>query len=66
VFVGAAGNAGNCSYGTVFRYSTAGDTVTGNTRCGRRKNSNNSGGGSAGFALLLLLGGLTWSRRRIA
>jgi uncharacterized repeat protein (TIGR03803 family) len=64
VFVGAAGNAGNCSYGTVFRYSTAGDTVTGNTRCGRKKNSNN-GGGSAGFGVLLLLGGLAWSRRRI-
>ncbi len=38
-------SAGNCSYGTIFRYSLAGDTVTGNTSCGQKKNSN-SGGGS--------------------
>jgi uncharacterized repeat protein (TIGR03803 family) len=64
VFVGAAANAGNCSYGTIFRYSLAGDTVTGNTRCGRKKN--NSGGGSAGFAVVLLFAGLGLLRRRAA
>ena len=63
VFVGAAANTGNCSYGTIFRYSLAGDTVTGNTSCGRKKN--NSGGGSAGFAVLLLAG-LGLLRRRAA
>ena len=63
MFVGAAANTGNCSYGTIFRYSLAGDTVTGNTSCGRKKN--NSGGGSAGFAVLLLAG-LGLLRRRAA
>jgi len=61
VFVGIATSTGNCSYGTVFRYSLAGDTVTGNTRCGRKKN--NSGGGSAGLALILLFSGLGLLRR---
>ena len=28
---------GNCGYGTIFRYSLAGDTVTGNTSCGQKK-----------------------------
>ncbi len=55
---------GNCSYGTIFRYSLAGDTVTGNTRCGQKKN--NSGGGSAGFAVVLLFAGLGLLRRRAA
>lgn len=63
VFVGAATSTGNCSYGTIFRYSLAGDTVTGNTRCGQKKN-NNSGGGSAGFAVLVLFAGLGLVRRR--
>jgi uncharacterized repeat protein (TIGR03803 family) len=62
VFVGITTSTGNCSYGTVFRYSLAGDTVTGNTRCGQKKN-NNSGGGSAGFAVLLLFAGLALLRR---
>jgi hypothetical protein len=66
VFVGAAASAGNCSYGTVFRYSLAGDTVTGNVRCGQKKNSYNSGGGSAGLAVLLLFAGLGLVRRRTA
>jgi uncharacterized repeat protein (TIGR03803 family) len=64
VFVGAAANSGNCNYGTVFRYSLAGDTVAGNTKCGQKKNSYNSGGGSAGFAVLLLFAGLGLVRRR--
>jgi uncharacterized repeat protein (TIGR03803 family) len=63
VFVGVTVSAGSCRYGTVFRYSLAGDTVTGNTRCGQKKN-NNSGGGSAGFAVILLLAGLGLLRRR--
>jgi uncharacterized repeat protein (TIGR03803 family) len=66
VFVGAAGSAGSCSYGTVFRYSLAGDTVAGNVKCGQKKNSYNSGGGSAGFAVLLLFAGLGLARRRTA
>ena len=65
VFLGLTSSAGNCGYGTIWRYSAAGDTVTGNTRCGQKKN-NNSGGGSAGFAVLLLLGGLGLLRQRRA
>jgi hypothetical protein len=61
VFVGIATGTGNCSYGTMFRYSLAGDTVAGNVRCGQKKN--NSGGGSAGFAVLLLFAGLGLLRR---
>lgn len=64
VFVGSATNSGNCGYGTVFRYSLAGDTVSGNVKCGRKKN--NSGGGSAGFAVLLLFAGLGLLRRRVS
>jgi len=64
VFVGVATSTGNCGYGTIFRYSLAGDTVTGNTRCGLKKN--NSGGGSAGFAVVLLFAGLGLLRRRAA
>ena len=65
VFLGLASSAGNCGYGTIWRYSAAGDTVTGNTRCGRKSN-NNSGGGNVGFGVLLLLGGLGLLRRRRA
>jgi uncharacterized repeat protein (TIGR03803 family) len=65
VFVGIATSNGSCGYGTVFRYSLAGDTVTGNVKCGRRNNFN-SGGGSAGFAVLLLFAGLGLLRRRAA
>jgi uncharacterized repeat protein (TIGR03803 family) len=64
IFAGIATSAGNCGYGTLYRYSAAGDTVTGNTRCGQRNNNNNSGGGSGGFGVLLLLGGLGLLRRR--
>ncbi len=65
VFLGSTGSAGNCSYGTIWRYSAAGDTVTGNTRCGQKKNNNNNGGGGGhfGFGLLVLLGGLGLYRR---
>ena len=66
VFMGTTSSGGNCSYGTVFRFSLAGDTVAGNTRCGQKKN--NSGGGSAGLGVwLLCLGlGLGLRRRRAA
>ena len=66
VFVGLAANAGNCGYGTAFRFSLAGDTVTGNVRCGQKKNSYDTGGGSAGLAVLLLFAGLGLMRRRTA
>jgi MYXO-CTERM domain-containing protein len=65
VFLGLTSSSGNCGYGTIWRYSAAGDTVTGNTRCGQKRN-NNSGGGNAGFAVLLLLVGLGLLRRRRA
>ena len=65
VFVGIAAASGSCSGGTIYRYSTAGDTVTGNTKCGYKKNSGyGSGGGATGPAVLLLMGGLGLARRR--
>jgi uncharacterized repeat protein (TIGR03803 family) len=64
LFYGLTGSAGNCGYGTLWRYSAAGDTITGNTRCGQKKSNQNSGGGGAGLALLALLGALGLYRRR--
>jgi uncharacterized repeat protein (TIGR03803 family) len=64
VLVGTAIAGGRCGYGTLFRYSTAGDTVAGNERCGTGNNNNNNGGGAMGPALLVLLGGMGWLRRR--
>jgi MYXO-CTERM domain-containing protein len=64
VFMGLASGAGSCGYGTLWRYSAAGDTVTGNTRCGQKKSNQNGGGGHAGLVLLALLGALGLRRRR--
>jgi uncharacterized repeat protein (TIGR03803 family) len=63
-FVGATTTSGSCGYGTVFQYSAAGETVTGNTKCGRKKGDNAYGSGAVTPALLLLLGGFGWVRRR--
>jgi MYXO-CTERM domain-containing protein len=63
LFVGLTGSSGSCGYGTLFRYSQAGDTVEGNRRCGRSDNNDN-GGGTAGLGLLALLGALALGRRR--
>jgi uncharacterized repeat protein (TIGR03803 family) len=64
VFYGTLQSSGPCGYGSIYRYSGAGDTVTGNTRCGRTGNNNDSGGGAGGPALLLMLGALLALRRR--
>ena len=61
-FVGITSSGGKCGQGTLFHYSSTGDTVAGNTTCGQKKN--NSGGGSAAPGLLALLGTLGLSRRR--
>jgi uncharacterized repeat protein (TIGR03803 family) len=63
VLVGLTTSSGSCGYGTLFQYSQAGDTVTGNRNCGR--NNNDNGGGSAGLGLLALLGVLALGRRRL-
>lgn len=62
LFAGATAAGGKCGFGTVYRWSRAGETLAGNETCGRRKND--SGGGSSGPALLLLLGGVALWRRR--
>jgi uncharacterized repeat protein (TIGR03803 family) len=65
LFVGTVQAGGKCGYGAIWRYSGAGDTVTGDTRCGRNgNNNNNSGGGSLGWGALALLGALGALRRR--
>lgn len=64
VFVGTLQNGGQCGYGSIYRYSGSGDTVTGNTKCGRSKNKNN-GGGAGGPAVVLMLGTLVWLRRKV-
>ena len=63
VFYGTLQGSGSCGYGSIYRYSGAGDTVTGNTRCGGTGNNDN-GGGAGGPALLLMLGTLLALRRR--
>jgi len=62
VFDGINSAGGNCSAGTIFRFSTIGDTVTGNTTCGYKK----KGTGAVDPGLLLLIGGLGLARRRRA
>jgi uncharacterized repeat protein (TIGR03803 family) len=64
VFVGTASSNGRCSGGTVYRYSTTGETVPGNTSCGVKKTNAYGGGGATGPVILLLLGGLGLARRR--
>lgn len=65
VLVGVNSSGGNCGQGTLFQYSSTGQTVTGNTSCGQRKKNQSGGGGTtpAAVALLTLLG-LTRLRRR--
>jgi MYXO-CTERM domain-containing protein len=63
VFAGLSNASGACGYGTLFRYSAAGDTIEGNRSCGRSSNNDN-GGGTAGLGLLALLGALALGRRR--
>jgi uncharacterized repeat protein (TIGR03803 family) len=62
--VGTAATGGRCGSGGIYRWSAAGNRVTGSTDCGVPRND---GGGAAGPALLLLLlGGWAWMRRRSA
>ena len=65
--IGVVSAGGKCggSYGSIFRWSAAGTTYAGDTKCGFKKNNNNYGGGAGGPALLLLLGGLGWVGRRV-
>lgn len=65
VFLGTVQNGGKCGYGAVYRYSGAGDTVTGNTKCGNTGKNNNNGGGAGEPALLLMLGTLLALRRKV-
>ena len=63
-FVGIAMTGGKCSQGTVFQFSTTGQTIDGNKTCGQKK-KNKSGGGAGGAGVVLLLLALAASRRRI-
>jgi uncharacterized repeat protein (TIGR03803 family) len=62
-FVGIALSGGRCGQGTLFHYSSTGETVSGNTTCGQKK-KNKNGGGALAPGMLLLLGGLALARRR--
>jgi MYXO-CTERM domain-containing protein len=64
VIAGSATTGSDCSSGSIFRYDSTGGTITGNTKCGRKKSDNSYGGGVTGPAVLLLLGGLGLARRR--
>lgn len=61
VFYGTISAGSSCGYGSIYRYSAAGDTVTGDTSCG---NSNDDGGGGAGGPVLLLMLGTLLALRR--
>lgn len=62
-FVGIATAGGKCNQGTVFQFSTTGETIDGNKSCGQKKN--NQGGGDGGAGIVLLLAALAVARRRI-
>ena len=64
LIAGATTAGANCGSGSIFRYDSSGGTVTGNTKCGRKKGDSNGGGGVTGPAFMLLLGGLALARRR--
>ncbi len=64
VFVGTTSGGGKCGSGTIYSYSSAGDVITGNTKCGRKKSNSAYGGGATAPAVLLLLGGLGLARGR--
>lgn len=63
-FIGIATSGGKCSQGTVYQFSTTGQTIEGNKTCGQKK-KNQSGGGSGGAGVVLLLAALAAARRRI-
>jgi uncharacterized repeat protein (TIGR03803 family) len=62
--VSSAAAGANCGSGSIFLYDPAGGTVTGDTKCGRKKSNSSGGGGATAPAVLLLLGGLSLARRR--
>lgn len=64
VIIGSATTGSSCGSGGIFRYDSTGGTVTGNTKCGRKKGNAYGGSGATGPAVLLLLGGLAFARRR--
>ena len=62
-FVGIATSGGKCGQGTVFQFSTTGQTISGNKSCGQKKKKQ-SGGGDGGAGVVLLLAALAAARRR--
>jgi len=64
LIAGSTTTGANCGSGSIYRYDATGGTITGDTKCGRKKNNSNGGGGATGPALVLLLGGLALARRR--
>lgn len=64
LIIGAASAGSSCGAGGIFRYDATGGTITGDTKCGRKKGNAYGGGGATGPAVLLLLGGLALARRR--
>lgn len=63
-FIGIATLGGKCNQGTVFQFSTTGQTIDGNKTCGQKK-KNTGGGGAGGAGVVLLLAALALARRRI-
>ena len=63
-FVGIATLGGKCGQGTVYQFSTTGQTIEGNKTCGQKKKKQR-GGGAGGAGIVLLLAALAVARRRI-
>jgi uncharacterized repeat protein (TIGR03803 family) len=63
-FIGIATLGGKCNQGTVYQFSTTGQTIEGDKTCGQKKKKQ-SGGGDGGAGVVLLLAALAVARRRI-
>jgi uncharacterized repeat protein (TIGR03803 family) len=64
LIIGTTSAGANCGSGSIFRYDADGGTITGDTKCGKKKGNSSYGSGATDTGLILLLGGIALARRR--